>query len=150
MKFGERIDTPTLHAFAEAARAAQRLPNFLRIVFSDGLIPAAVHDAEVGKTPRSSTKRLSAARASSSSWPVPPELSPSRRPRNCRVFELFMAGSTQSSTRRGLIDRGKATFQAPAIAIDTLAGRTLVAPRPCIRLGTGPPFCGRRGPGLSV
>lgn len=58
---------PDTHARAAAASAAWKLPNFLRIVFSDGRIPAAVHDAEVGKIPRSSTKRLTAARASFSS-----------------------------------------------------------------------------------
>ncbi len=71
--------------------AALKLPNRRRTVFSDGLIPAAVHDAEVGKTPRSSTKRLTAARASSSLQAVAPELSASGRPRNCRVFELWRA-----------------------------------------------------------
>jgi hypothetical protein len=43
---------------------ALKLPKRRRIVVPDGLIPACVHDAAVGKMPRSATKR----RTASSAW----------------------------------------------------------------------------------
>jgi len=74
--------------------AALKLPKRRRIVFSDGLMPAWVHEAAVGEAPRSATKRLTA----SSAWSearLPFKPNRRRRPLNSKVFELCMAGSTR-------------------------------------------------------
>ncbi len=74
--------------------AALKLPNRRRIVFSDGLMPAWVHDVAVGEVPCSTAKR----RTASSAWSearLPFKPNRSRRPPNSKVFELCMAGSTQ-------------------------------------------------------
>ena len=74
--------------------AALKLPKRRRIVFSDGLMPAWVHEAAVGEVPRSATKR----RTASSAWSearLPFKPNRRRRPSNSKVFELCMAGSTR-------------------------------------------------------
>jgi hypothetical protein len=74
--------------------ATLKLPKRRRIVFSDGLIPAWVHEAAVGEVPRSATKR----RTASSAWSearLPFKPKRRRRPPNSKVFELCMAGPTK-------------------------------------------------------
>jgi hypothetical protein len=73
------------------------------MVFSDGLMPAAVQDAAVGTAPVSAMNLRTASRAESQ-LAVTIELSPRGRP-NTKVFELCMAGSTRFLDSESSSDR---------------------------------------------
>jgi hypothetical protein len=82
--------------------AALKLPNRRRIVFSDGLMPAWVHEAAVGEVPRSATKR----RTASSAWSearLPLEPNRRRRPPIQRCSSCVWLGPPgRALTLRGI------------------------------------------------